>query len=692
MPIGPLCIRAASAAVIAAPFAAALLAAAPAGAQVRDSTAADSAARRLRAVQVTETRAAAIVGGASALRISTDRLRASPAPLLDQVLRETPFVSVRQNSRGEMELSIRGSDSRQAAVIVDGVPLTLGWDHRTDASLIPMTGSEQVEIVRGLGSLLGGPNTLGGAISVSQNSARARPAPLQAWGGFGVDENAAFVASLGASRAVTAGSGVVTVRGGIAHRDRDGVSLPSGVTDPTARDGLRTNSDLRETDAFASLRWTGNRGRALGVTMSGFNAVRGVPPEEHLAAPRLWRYPYSTRALVAVSGSAGAFETPFGFATLDVSAGLNTGRQKIERFSDRTYRTVNGEELGNERTMTARALFTHSLPRGAKLSAAVTGADVRYTETLSPAAGVDYRQVLWSAGAEADIPMGTATTLALGTVYDRSSTPETGGRTPGQLPLDNVGWRAGLVRELSSAWRLHASTSTRSRFPALRELYSGALNRFKPNPDLKPETLLGLEAGATFHGAVGAVPDASLQVTAFRHQLDDAVVRITLTNPTQFMRVNRDRIESSGAEILTSFYFGSDRERAVSLTADATIQRIRLSDQNAPGSSRHAENNPERRASLALGLPLPGAIRGSAAARYTGTQYCLHAETGADVTIGAQTVPDVSFERGFAIRDRGLFRALRAVLAFDNFSNAAAFDQCGLPQPGRTIRVMMNLR
>jgi hypothetical protein len=44
---------------------------------------------------------------------------------------------------------------------MDGVPLTLGWDHRTDPSLTPLTGSERVVIVRGPGSLPNGPNTLG---------------------------------------------------------------------------------------------------------------------------------------------------------------------------------------------------------------------------------------------------------------------------------------------------------------------------------------------------------------------------------------------------------------------------------------------------------------------------------------------------------------------------------------------------
>src|SRR5690606_27787757 len=118
--------------------------------------------------------------------------------------------------------------------------------------------------------------------------------------------------------------------------------------------------------------------------------------------------------------------------------------------------------------------------------------------------------------------------------------------------------RVGMTHDIGNDWRLHASASERSRFPALRELYSGALNRFRPNPELRPETLLGFEAGFIVDRSWGPIPDGTVQVTAFHHRLSDAVARITLQNPTRFMRINRDRIESQGLEMLAGFVLGSD--------------------------------------------------------------------------------------------------------------------------------------
>jgi hypothetical protein len=51
----------------------------------------------------------------------------------------------------------------------------------------------------------------------------------------------------------------------------------------------------------------------------------------------------------------------------------------------------------------------------------------------------------------------------------------------------------------------------------------------------------------------------------------------------------------------------------------------------------------------------------------------------------------VALERRFTIK-RSAFQTLRALLSVDNVANAAVFDQCGLVQPGRTMRVMFMLQ
>jgi iron complex outermembrane receptor protein len=341
-----------------------------------------------------------------------------------------------------------------------------------------------------------------------------------------------------------------------------------------------------------------------------------------------------------------------------------------------------------------RLAANHSLPRNAQLRLAVTETGVRYDETLdaqlATARATRYEQRLGSIGAELDIPVHERLLVSGGMVHDEATTPQSGGR-PSLGRLARTGWRLGTTLRVNDGIRLHASASERARFAALRELYSGALDRFDPNPLLRPERLLGVETGLTLDGGRFAEHGVQFQLVGFQHRLDDAVVRITLPNRL-FRRVNRDAIRSAGVEMLASW---TPRAlRGATISGDATLQRIRVYDRTIAGNAnneRRAEHNPERRASLAVTSPTVLGVRGSVMARHIGAQYCQHPDLGRQVELKAQTIGDAAITRTFALRTRGLLQRLTALLALDNVGDRAAFDQCGLPQPGRTLRVGLTL-
>ena len=626
--------------------------ASPLAAQARP----DSAAARLDSVVVLGAPTPTAVGGASALVVSPARLAypTSPAPSLSELLREIPFVLIRQNSRGENEISVRGSDSRQAAVMLEGIPITLGWDSRIDPSLVPLTGVQQVTVTRGLSSLVGGPNVLGGMVefgltpSVATGAATPRDLSISS----GIDGYGAYAVSAagGIRRATSLGTALVRV--GVSQRSRDGFALSrdgGATSDPAAgssdpgRDGegaLRSNSDLNELDGFATVRLEGPQGRYVGATVTGFDADRGVPAELHVTSPRLWRYPEVSRRLAILSAGTGTGTTPLGVGSLTASAGISTSALQINSYSDATYATVTAREYGDERTTTIRMLGTHSFFSRGQLRGSYTRSEVRYDERFNDDAAVRYRQRVSSAAFEAEWTLGAGTDLSAGIVHDQADTPESGGRTPlGEI--GKLGWRAGLsTRGAHNAVRFHASVSQRSRFPALRELYSGALNRFDPNPDLKPETLVGAEFGATLVSGPVADAGVSLQAVVFAHRLDDAVVRVTLPD-RKFRRINRDRIKSHGLELVAGWHSGGTGERGFSVTGDLLLQHVRVHDQTIPtgqANAARAEHQPEFRTSVDVGVPLPWSLRGVGSARHTGRQFCQHPDLGKLVALEGQTV------------------------------------------------------
>ena len=128
----------------------------PAVAQEPTGTIRGDSVFRIEMIRVETARPVTTAGGASAVEVNLDSLRVAPVSTVADVLRELPLVQVRTNSRGEVQFALRGSgtDTRQAAVLVDGIPLTLGWDARTDLSVIPTTAARTLTHSRGAPSVL----------------------------------------------------------------------------------------------------------------------------------------------------------------------------------------------------------------------------------------------------------------------------------------------------------------------------------------------------------------------------------------------------------------------------------------------------------------------------------------------------------------------------------------------------------
>ena len=478
-----------------------------------------------------------------------------------------------------------------------------------------------------------------------------------------------------------AGEGMIRVGGGF--RDSPGSTLPGGVREPVPTDDdLRLNTDFSNLDGFVGLRYLTDAGPWTGLSVASHRAERGIAAELGSSNPRLWRYPHVSRTIVALSGGTGVQDTRWGSGDLEASIGLDVGRTEIESYTDRSYDLIDGVEEGTDRTLTLRLLGDHTLGPSAELRSSVTVADINHDETLDGVTD-EYQQRLMSLGAESivrlvDDPDGelVGLRLSVGAAYDRGTTPKTGGRDP-LGTIHDWGARLGLsalVNEGSTMF--HVGLSRRGRFPSLRETYSEALNRFLPNPDLTSEHLLAMEGGVTSRMGNGEV-----QIVGFHHRLSDAIRRITLEGGLR-QRINSDRITSTGVELVASQTFGS-----FTVSGDIRLQAVDLVD---PGTetSTQPENLPERAAHLNVIVPVAG-MKATAGASYTGSQFCQDLDTGADVELDGGTWLTAGLSRVFGLESGD--RSVEAGVSLDNVANSALYDQCGLPRPGRSVRIQMRL-
>jgi iron complex outermembrane receptor protein len=652
-----------------------------------DTTRADTAVFRIEGIRVQASRALTTPGGASAIEVTVDSLVLPSAATTEELFREIPTLHVRTNSRGEAEITVRGSESRQVAVLVDGVPLTLGWDARTDVSVLPAGAVSEVTLVRGLSSILHGPNVLGGVVEMNVARGRAVPASSSLSATVGLDDKGGYGTSATGEVPFSTSGGRGTVRFGAGYRDTPGFPLPHGVREPVhVDDNLRLNTDANNLNGFFAFRHVLDGGMWSSFSASSFKAERGIAAELGVEDPRLWRYPDVRRTILAFSGGSGDRATPWGRGDLEASVGVDLGHTEIRSYSTRDYREVTGTEDGNDGTFTFRLLGDHTITGRSDLRGSFTFSDINH-EAIVDGESSKYEQRLMSLAGETGLrivenPEGVVESLrmSVGGAWDRGSTPRTGG-LESLGTLDDWGARLGfsaLVNDGGTA--LHAGISRRGRFPALRETYSEALNRFVPNPDLHPEHLLAFEGGVTTRLGTG-----ELQLVGFHHRLTDAIRRITLPDRKR-MRVNSDELRSTGLEVLFSQSFGP-----LALEGDLTLQKVDLIDPETTRSSE-PENMPERSGRARLSIPLIAGVSAGAEAAYTGPQFCQHPDTGEDVELKGGTWLNGVLSRVFSFRSRsGVVQRMEAMVSAENLGNTALYDQCGLPRAGRLFRLQLRV-
>jgi iron complex outermembrane receptor protein len=478
------------------------------------------------------------------------------------------------------------------------------------------------------------------------------------------------------------------VRGGVGFQDRPGFTLPEEAmrdaqlrADFLADDDLRLNSDARRADGFFSARYLADSGRWMSLAASGYDVERGVPPEAHQEGPRLWRYPDQRRLIAAISGGTGLRDTPLGSGDLEASIGIDNGSYRIDAFETEAYSSVTEREEADDRTVTLRLLGDHTMGARGEVRAAFTYADVSHDEVLTPGGAAGYRQRLWSLGTETEWRLGEGeeTRVTTGVVLDGADTPESGDK-PRLDRLGAVGFRAGLSSLVGDGLSVHGGVSRRARFPSLRELYSGALGRFEPNPALRPEKLLGGEGGITAHTG-----DGEFQAVIFHHQLSDGIIRTSIVDEAgdrKFKRVNQKKIRSTGLELLAVGTIGS-----ALLTGDLTLQRVR--GFAADGSTVELEYEPSVTGKAGLELSVPGGVRALGQLRYVGEQRCENPETGGLQPLRSSGSMDLSVRRLFS--GSTALRSVDASLSVRNVTDALVFDQCGLPQPGRTFQIQLRI-
>lgn len=506
---------------------------------------------------------------AAAAAQTTDTLTASEMAAghrdnLAEALDMVPGVASQNlGQRRERLLALRGFSSRQVPLFIDGVPVYVPYDGNVDLARFGVDYVSQIVVSKGLASLLYGPNILGGAINVVS---RRPTQPLEAsariaWEGdsdLGTVEQR-IAGTLGARR----GAWYATLSA--SYADSPGYRLSSDFTPVAAEDGgRRENADSRDSVISAKLGFAPSDAHEIALSYYRQHGAKQDPPyagsylrtatRPDGMTPRYWRWPWWNKDSIYLVARDALGE----HATLRWRVFHDSFRNSLESYDDATYTTQNrpfafhGSQYDDYTWGGSADLDWRWGASNATRIAGHYRQDVHREMQVTPALPWQRLDIAtWNVALEHEWrPLAALTvtpsyshmiqpakTVQVYTSSAHSFSPVHTDRSN----ADNAQLVVDYALDDSNSFL--AGVSRKTRFPTIKERFSGGMGTAVPNPGLKAETAEHVELGYRYHAAA-----LDLKLALFQSRLHDAIQSVAMpatacnTPPcTQLQNVARQR-------------------------------------------------------------------------------------------------------------------------------------------------------
>lgn len=399
--------------------------------------------------------------------IDREQIEAAGQSTLTELLARQPGVQMSGNggAGASVDYFIRGSDSRQTVVLIDGVRVGSGSSGTAALQYLPLSQIERIEVLRGPASAVFGADAIGGVIQIfTRRGDDGLQGEVFAGGGsYGSSEGSASVRGGDGRWRFALGAGVSSSRGfsSTSPRINEGVSVARRAHNPD-RDGYLNQN------FSGSLSFTPHAGTEIGVSAlasKGYNEF-----DSGLSFPNTRNDFDNDSATVYLT-----------HAWNDaVSTTLRSGRS-VEDFISYARTSPLGNHFRTEQ-------YSHALEARVKLPLGALFGSVERLEqdvlSTTPTAvnidterKIDSLQLGWSGAIDRH-------SLQLNTRHDRYSTSSQH-KTTGNVAY---GYR------LTDEWRLHGGYGTAFRLPTFNQLFFPGFG----NPDLAPESSRNKEAGVVW--------------------------------------------------------------------------------------------------------------------------------------------------------------------------------------------------
>ncbi len=468
---------------------------------------------------------------------------------LDEAASLIPGVTAGNSggSRNERLIFVRGFNRFQVPLTVDGIRVYLPADNRLDYGRFLTPDIAEIQVAKGYVSVLNGPDGMGGAVNLVTRTP-TKALEIEARGTLNLGHDAEY-AGYNVFGLVGTKHDRWYAQGSYARTFQDHWDLTDGFTPTSVENGGRRDlsrtadwrlnvkigftpngtdeyslsytrqegaklAPLHITDPIAGQRywtwpaWNLDSLYFLSTTALGdvatlktrlyrntfYNLLRSfsTAAENSQVTPKAFNSPYHDEA---IGGSAELAVTVSAADRLTLAAQYRRDEHNEAQQSFSAATLPNGTTEPNQRDLEE----TYSLAAENRLTLAPG-------LTLTAGVGFDWRNLIEAQ--EYGAPLGTNPNTTPSTLYS--------------YPIKNSeAWSAQgrIAWQADDATGLHASVSSRARFPTIFERFSQRFGTSIPNPDLRPERATNYEIGGirTF----GAV---HVEGALFYSHVDDAIV------------------------------------------------------------------------------------------------------------------------------------------------------------------------
>ena len=487
-------------------------------------------------------------------------------------------VAIQNNgARNEQMIMLRGFDVKHAPLFIDGIPIAVPYDGYVDFSRFTTYDLSQIEVSKGLTSVLLGPNTFAGAINMVTKK------PTKEFEG---EMGVGVFSGNGKDGYITAGTnqgnyyGIVSLSG----TERDNYPLSDDFpTNIASEDGhARNNSSAQDTKINIKVGYTPNNTDEYSFNYIKQDAEKDVPPFAGLAGTgqvRYWKWRYWDKESYYFLS-----KTDFDAWYIKTRLYYDVFQNSLATYTNATYSTLQSGSANpsfyDDFTKGVSSEVGFRLSSDDLLKMAVHYKSDNHleggTNTTTGLAATEYKMQdeIYSLGVEYKHAFTNATTLTVGASYDAekaqradngsygsSSGTFRSGSSTGPIITSYTtyqGFELGesttfnpmikLDTKLDDTTTLYGGVSKKSRIPSIKDRYSYRLGMFVPNPDLEEESIVNYEVGGS-KSFDNVVLRASLFYAKIEDYIQSAYVPIWYNTTRQQQLQNIGEVEEKGFEL-----------------------------------------------------------------------------------------------------------------------------------------------